>query len=160
MTQRLESTPLAMAVLRTGLLAGLLDAIAATTQYLIKGGKSPERVWNYVASSLFGPTATTGGLPFAAVGLIMHFLIAIGWATLFYLVAVRVVAFRRHFIPVGLAYGLFVWVMMSQVLVPLTRIPRPKTFVPSQAAIAALIIMFCVGLPIAWRARKDLGVTA
>jgi hypothetical protein len=157
MTMRPGAPSLAPAVLKTGLVAGVLDAIAAMTQYTINGGKNPTVVWNYVASGAFGPEARTGGLPFAAAGLLLHFCIAMIWATLFYLVAVRVPALRKSPVLSGVVYGLFVWTMMTRLIVPLSRIGPPKSFNPTQAAIGAAIIVVCVGLPIALRARRDLG---
>jgi hypothetical protein len=158
MPQRPGAPSLAPAILRTGLVAGILDAIAATSQYLINGGRTPSVVWNYVASGAFGPEARTGGLPFAAIGLLLHLCIALGWATLFYLVAVRVPALRKYPVATGVAYGLFVFTMMTRVIVPLSRIGPPKSFNPMNAAIGATIIVLCIGLPIALRARRDLGV--
>ena len=151
------ASPLAPKVLRTGLVAGTLDAIAAMTQYTINGGKNPTVVWNYVASGAFGPEARTGGLPFAAVGLLLHFCIAMIWTTLFYLVAVRAPILRKSPVVSGVAYGLCVWTMMTRVIVPLSRIGPPKSFNPMNAAIGAAIIVVCVGLPSALRARRDLG---
>ena len=157
MSERPGAPSLAPAVLRTGLVAGILDAIAAMTQSLINGGRNPSLVWNYVASAAFGPTARTGGLLFSAIGLLLHFFIAIGWATLFYLVAVRVPALRKYPVATGVAYGLFVWAMMTRVIIPLSRLGPPRSFNPMNAAIGATIIVVCVGLPIALRARRDLG---
>lgn len=150
------ASPLAPKILRTGLVAGTMDAIAATTQTLI-AGRSPVLVWNYVASGAFGPEARTGGLHYAAAGLFLHFCIATIWTTLFYLVAVRVPALRKSPVLSGVVYGLFVWTMMNRVIVPLSRIGPPKSFNPTQAAIGATIIVVCIGLPIALRARRDLG---
>jgi len=157
MPMRPGVSSLAPAVLRTGIVAGVLDAIAATGQYLINGGKNPALVWNYVASAAFGPGARTGGLPFAAAGLALHFLIALIWTALFYLLAVQVPALRKSPVLSGVAYGLFVWAMMNRLIVPLSRIGPPRSFNPMNAAIGATIIVVFVGLPIALRARRDLG---
>lgn len=148
---------LVSAIVRTGLIAGALDATAATTQYLLNGGTSPLLIWNYVASGAFGPDARTGGAPYAAAGLLMHFCIAMAWTTLFYLVAVRVKALRTNPILVGIGYGAFVWVLMNRVIVPLSRIGPPKSFNPKNAIIGAIILMVCIGMPNAFRARRDLG---
>lgn len=160
MTQGSTRPSLVSAIVRTGLIAGALDATAATTQYMLNGGTSPLVVWKYVASGAFGPDARTGGLHYAAAGLLMHFCIAMAWTALFYFLAMRVKLLRTgNPILVGVGYGAFVWVLMNRVVVPLSRIGPPKTFNLKNAIIGAIILMVCIGLPNALRARRDLAET-
>jgi protein-S-isoprenylcysteine O-methyltransferase Ste14 len=51
----------------------------------------------------------------------------------------------------------FVWAMMNLVVLPLSNVQRPKTFDPSQAIIAALILVVCIGLPVSLLARRHFG---
>jgi hypothetical protein len=53
-----------------------------------------------------------------------------------------------HPIPIGLAYGVVVWSVMNLVVLPLSN-ARRGPFNLSGAIIAAVILMFCIGLPIA-----------
>ena len=137
----------------TGFVAGTMDATAASIQYYLRTGKSPGAVWRYVAGALMGPSAATGGGGTIAIGLLMHYGIAFGWTLLFFLAASRVAALRSNPFIIGPLYGVFVWAMMTRVLVPLTYIGPPKTFDAVQAAIAAAIIVVCIGMPIALGAR-------
>lgn len=144
------------AVVATGLIAGTCDAIGATVHYLANGGKTPMNIWTYVASAVFGPDASTGGVPMIAAGLAFHYVIATCWASLYFVLAARVRLLRTQVIPSAILYGAFVWTMMNLVVVPNTRIPS-RPFNPTQAAIAAFVLMVCIGLSCAMGARRYFG---
>lgn len=137
----------------TGLVAGLCDAMGATVHYLANGGRTPLRIWTYVASAVFGPDAQTGGAAMMLSGLAFHFAIATTWAALYFVLADRVRMLRQRVIPSAVLYGAFVWTIMNLVVVPNTRIP-PRPFNPTQSAIAAFVLMVCIGLPCALGARR------
>lgn len=151
--------PLLLGLVRTGLLAGTLDALGASAHFFLRTGKSPAGVWRYVASALLGPTALAGGSAMILTGIAMHYAIALGWTALFFLAAPRIGALRGSPWISGPCYGLFVWLMMTRVIVPLTLIGPPKTFNAVQAAIGALIIVLCVGTPIAVGAARTFAQT-
>lgn len=138
----------------TGLVAGTMDAIAASGQYYLRTGKSPAAVWRYVAGALVAADAAVSPEARVAIGLLMHYAIAFTWTALFFFAASRLLVLRGNPWIIGPLYGVFVWVMMARVLVPLTRIGPPKTFDPTQAAIAAAILVVCIGIPIALGARR------
>ena len=146
------------AILWTGLVAGVLDGLAAIALFLIRGGRAPARIFNYIASGVFGPAALSGGMPMALAGVGFHLVIAIGWTTLFFLVAQRWEALRRHVVAAAVGYGVFVWVMMSQVVLPLSRVQMAARTDVTQAVIAALVLIGCIGAPISIGARKFLHV--
>ncbi|HNO01156.1 MAG TPA: hypothetical protein PKN06_12905, partial [Chitinophagaceae bacterium] len=75
------------AALKAGIIAGTLDATAASIQYYLLTEKNPALVFKYVASAAFGNQVNTSGtlLGWAAVGLVFHFLIAITFSFLFFL---------------------------------------------------------------------------
>lgn len=147
-------SPFARTLATTGVVAGTLDATAASLQYYLRTGNSPAGVWRYVASALLGADARTGGAGTVVLGVLMHYGIAMGWTAVFFLAASHWRALRASPWIVGPIYGVFVWAMMSRVLVPLTRIGPPGPFVLSQAATAAAIIVVCVGTPIALGSRR------
>jgi hypothetical protein len=135
-------------ILFAGLLAGVLDIIAACVQFYMKTGKGPGPVLRYIASGVFGKKASTGGMPMAAWGLFFHFVIAFLFTMIFFWIYPKIKFLSRNLIMTGLVYGLLVWVIMNQVVVPLSS-AQQGPFVLKQAIKSALIIMFCVGLPIA-----------
>ena len=142
------------AILYTGLIAGILDGAAAVINYLIRGGKTPVRIFNFIASGVFGPAAMTGGTPMAVAGVAFHLLIAIGWTLLFFLAARQFEVLRRHFIGAAVVYGVFVWVMMNKVVLPLSRVQMGPGGTWTQITVGILIIVMCVGFPIAIGARR------
>lgn len=145
---------MAGAIARAALVAGTLDYAAAITNFLIAGGKEPIRIAWYIASSLLGRDAAyAGGWGTATFGIFLHYVIATGWTALFFFGRPRLALFRQNALLVGAGYGLFVWVMMNLVLVPLTRI-KPAPFNPAAATVQASILVICIGLPIALLARR------
>ena len=108
------------AVLITGLIAGTLDALAASIQYYINIGNNPARVFRYIASSIFGAQTKTGDLySWAAAGLFFHYLIATVWALFFFLCYKPIKKLIGNEYVAGVVYGLFVWCIMNLLVVPL-----------------------------------------
>jgi uncharacterized membrane protein YagU involved in acid resistance len=135
-------------VLLAWLVAGTLDITAALTYYPLTAGIHPTAILRGIASGVLGSRAFDGGAATAALGVILHYVIALIWTLVFFVAARRFDALTRHPIPVGLAYGVVVWAVMNLIVLPLSNVRRGP-FNPAQAAIAAVILMFCIGLPIA-----------
>lgn len=151
--------PLA-SIVTAGMLVGLCDGIFALTTYVVvRHVTTPVRLFQGIAHSVLGPAAYEGGLTTAGLGLLMHFAVAHAWATVYYIAFQRSEGLRRLVrergpVLVGLLYGPFVWVMMSQVVIPLTQNPRPAILTWN------FLVMFVghavvVGLPIALTIRED-----
>ncbi|MGB8193843.1 MAG: hypothetical protein WCF67_18060 [Chitinophagaceae bacterium] len=135
-------------ILLAGLVAGVLDITAATIQYYLVTHNNPTRMYQFIASGIFGKEAFAGGTSMAVVGLLFHFLIAMTFAAFFYLIYPKVYPLFKNKVVMGLVYGIFAWCVMNLVVVPMSKItPRPFRIVP--AAIAMGILMLCIGLPIA-----------
>jgi hypothetical protein len=131
-----------------GLLAGTLDAAAASIRYVVSSGKSPLRVFIYIASGVFGEAAYDGRPWMPALGLLFHYAIATAWAAAFTLAYPLVRRVSPRPLANGVAYGIVVWLGMTFVVVPRSN-AQAFPFVPLQAAIGVLIHIVCVGLPIA-----------
>ncbi len=151
------------AVLITGLLAGTLDASAASIQYYINTGNNPARVFRYIASAVFGAQTKTGDLySWGALGLFFHYLIATIWALFFFLCYRPIKKLIGNKYVAGVAYALFVWCIMNLLVVPLAFHVDPgmqakKLF--SQAGlknslIAMGILIVAIGLPISLMADR------
>lgn len=157
MTSSLSKPALSIAILKTGLLAGVLDGLSAVVNHLIQGGRAPQRIFKYIASGVFGPSALSGGTAMVVTGVCFHMAIAMIWTVIFFLAAQRLAVLRRHAIAVAVGYGLFVWCVMNLVVLPLSRVPQPKSFNPTQAIIGALILVAFIGFPVSLGARRYFG---
>jgi hypothetical protein len=136
-----------------GLVAGVLDCLAASISALIRGS-TPVRVWQYVASGLLGPDSYNHGYATVALGLAIHFLIAFGAATVYYFASRKISALVRHPLVCGPLYGVAVFFFMSRVVSPLSAVRRsPFSF--SQMMIGIGIHILFVGLPIALVAHRS-----
>lgn len=136
------------AILWTGLLAGTLDITSAMIHVTVLGS-TLTRLFQYIASGLIGRDAAfSGGMATAALGLLLHYVIAFTFTVFYFLLYPRVSLLRRNAVISGIGYGLFVWAVMNLIVLPLSRIP-PIPFDPAKAALAAAILIVCIGLPIA-----------
>lgn len=135
-------------ILFAGLLAGFLDGAAASVNYYIASGNSPTRVFQYIASAVFGKKAYSGGVGMVVWGLIFHFLIALIFSGLLFLVYPVLYRLLKSKLIMGIVYGLIVWVIMNLVVVPLTNAAR-FPFSLKSIIIGVGILIFMVGIPIA-----------
>jgi hypothetical protein len=147
------------AIVAGGLAAALLDALDALVAYKLAFGMSPLVIYQFVASGLLGKAAYAGGVTSALLGLAVHFLVAFAAATVFVLASERFPGLRRAAVGWGLAFGVAVFVVMSFVVIPLSRIGASVPSLPL-AVNGVLAHALLVGLPIALAARRFLGVPA
>jgi hypothetical protein len=131
-------------IVAAGLTAGSLDAVAASTFY----SGTPARIFRYVASGLLGPTAREGGAGTALFGLLLHFVVALSVAAVFYTASRRLGWLSRHPGWAGPAYGVIVYFVMRLVVLPLSAVTLgPLTWPAVLKGVA--IHCCCIGLPIA-----------
>lgn len=137
------------AILWAGLIAGTLDITAACVSGVLRGG-TPVRVLQSVASGLLGADAFEGGPAAAALGLALHFLIAYGAATVYFVASRKMRFLVDHAVVCGVLYGIAVYAFMNSVVVPLSAAP----FEIAYRLKGLMIHIFCVGLPIALVVRR------
>jgi hypothetical protein len=140
------------AILWAGLIAGSMDITAA---FIVYGffGATPLRILQGIASGLLGPRAYEGGIATAALGLLCHFTIAFGAATVFFLLSRKLSFLTRQFIAAGVLYGIAVYFFMGRVVIPLSRAHR-NPFSLKMMIIGVTIHIFCVGLPISTTVKR------
>ena len=144
------------AIVFAGLACGTLDITAAFMIYGSMFQASPIRILQNVASGLLGPRAYTGGLATALVGLLCHFVIAFGAATVFLLLSRAIPFLLSQAVLSGALYGIAVYFFMNRVIVPLSNAGKaPFSF--KMMIIGVIIHIFCVGLPIALVTRRFSG---
>ena len=130
-------------------MVGVLDIAYAIAFSYWRSGTAPSRVLQSVASGALGRDAYAGGLPTAALGLALHFLIALIVTAIFFAVASRARALIMQPVLIGALYGIVVYLVMNFVVIPLSKIgPRP---LPATIVIVTgvLVHIFLIGIPIA-----------
>ena len=147
-------------VLNAGALAGTLDISAACIQAGL-AGRTPMRMLQGIASGWLGKASVSHGWWSAALGLATHFFIATSWAALYWVLSRRIRLLVRQPWWCGAAYGLAVYAVMYEVVIPLSAIHRHLPRTPQQLITQLLIHVVCVGLPIAhtvrgYTARRDV----
>jgi uncharacterized membrane protein YagU involved in acid resistance len=144
--------------LTAGLVAGTLDITAACMQAYLKTEAMPSQVLKYVASGAVDPKTFSNDTVLAAVGLLVHFVIAISFTFFFFFWAKQIPSLVKYPLLFGILYGVFVWSTMRFIILPYISRLNPKPIVGQEAiknaAIAAAIIVVCVGIPVVLFARK------
>ena len=145
----LTTAPAFPPVVLGGLIAGVLDLVYAI---LVYSPKNPLLVPQTIASGILGMKSYNGGLQSAMLGIALHFLIAFGAATTYY-VASRSLSFLvDRAILAGLVYGALVYFFMHLVVLPMSAVhPREMPFM--YKAYEFVEHCLCVGLPIALSVR-------
>jgi hypothetical protein len=140
-----------------GLLAGALDIAYA---FIIWGlrGVSPIRIGQSVAAGLLGrEAAVSGGTETGLFGLLLHFILAIIMAAIYYGAARNIRLLVDRAVPCGIAYGLALYGAMNYVVLPLSAIGKAGGGGLLYITITGILVhMFLVGLPIALITRRAL----
>ena len=143
------------AILYGGLAVGVLDGLAAVILTLLNG-RSPSRMFQGIAKGLIGDASLNGGWATVLLGVSLHFLIALIWATIYYGASVRLPTLIRRPAVWGPIYGVVVFLAMQLIVLPLSAIRKPPfSFAAPLQGIVVHIV--CVGLPIAffaWRSAE------
>jgi uncharacterized membrane protein YagU involved in acid resistance len=141
------STVALEAIFASGTLAGVLD-ILATSTVMRSQGVPLQRLLQFIASGALGAASFEGRNRTATLGLILHFLIALVLASIFYALTIPLPVILQHPWFFGALFGTAVHLIMSFIVVPLSRAAR-RPFNP-QAFVTQLVIhIVCVGMPIA-----------
>lgn len=131
-----------------GFIAGTFDATAA---FITFGWGSPRGI----ASGLLGARALTGGTAAWILGIVLHFLIAVSAAAIYYFTSRRLDFLREHFIVCGIFYGIAIYLVMNLIVVPLSAVPFAVGPFSLRALIQGLLVhMILIGLPIAASVRS------
>jgi uncharacterized membrane protein YagU involved in acid resistance len=137
----------------TWLIAGTLDLFSACLQFVLVTGKSFVNVLLFVASGVYG-TAAFGGNPVMPwMGVLFHYIIALGFTLLFFFLYPRIPEMRKIPAVSGLVYGIFVWLVMNLLILPLTNIPKGP-FHLVNVLVGMTILMVAIGLPMGLMAGR------
>ncbi|MDE3053932.1 MAG: hypothetical protein KGN74_04985 [Gemmatimonadota bacterium] len=138
------------------LVAGTADILVAVTYYPLTAAVTPVGILRGIASGLLGAAAFSGGYATAALGLVCHYAIALIWTLVFFYIYPRLAFLARSVPLTAVLYGTFVSLVMTFVVLPLSRV-GPRAFHASAFAVATVILWFTIGLPLALFARRRAG---
>lgn len=131
----------------TGLIAGILDLTAAVIVYK----SNYKKVLRFIARGFFTKDeAVRADQAMVWWGLLFHFFIAVVFAFFYFALYPKVKWMRKNVLLSAIVYGLFVWAVMNMIVLPLSQFSTPV--IPadkSEALKSAVILMVCIGLPVA-----------
>jgi hypothetical protein len=137
----------ALPILAGGLTAGALDLTSAFITYGIGVPRA-------IAAGLLGLGALHGGPAVYALGVALHFFIAVSAATVYYAASRKLEFMRPHFVICGLFFGIALNLVMNLIVLPLSGLHSTGPL-PIRGLIQGLLVhMILIGLPIAYSVRR------
>lgn len=136
-----------LAIAVGGLIAGTLDLIQAIAQF---GADIPLAI----AGGLLGKAAFQGGAGTYALGVLLHFFIALSAAAVYYAASRRLGFLTEHPLVCGLAFGAAVELAMNLVVLPLSALQARGPYELRDLIQGLLVHMVVIGLPISFSARR------
>ena len=140
-----------------GLAVGVLDFLDAIIFFGLRGS-TPRSIFQFVASGLMGRAAFSGGTKTFVLGLLLHFLNAFIFATIYYIASLQLPTLIRRPFLWGPLYGVVVHLVMNFVVTPLSAAPTTGRYPVAVMLNGIIGHALLVGLPIAliarWSARN------
>lgn len=141
-------------ILLGGFFAGLVDFIYPTLKTVMAGG-SWMQPWKGVASGLLGKAAFEGDIGIVVLGIALHFLICLVAAALLYIIASRMKWLARHWVLLGILYGIAFLAVMNYIILPLSAIGR-GIYPLDTIHVSAFVHILVVGWPTAFFISRAL----
>lgn len=136
-----------------GFTVAMLDIINAMLFWYLYKDVAPMRILQSISAGLLGRQAFAGGAGSAALGALLHLLIACGMAMTYVTVSRLLPRISQKPVLAGTLFGLGAYAVMTYLVVPLSRAnPVPPNPWWTLDSIAAHILL--VGVPLAFIARK------
>jgi hypothetical protein len=148
-------------VLRAAAAVFVLDGLYVLVVFvLILQRTTVERVFQGIAYAVLGQAAFSGGWWSAFLGVLLHFSVALAWSVVWIVAYERSDFLRRatatpmRAVLVGAAYGIFVWLAMHFVVLPLTH-AKPGALLTFGSILVAVAHLLVVGPPIVLLERRQ-----
>jgi hypothetical protein len=136
-----------LAIATGGVIAGVLDLLQAC---ILFGWDIPLAI----AGGLLGPAAFHGGPAIYALGVLLHFFIALSFAAFYYAASRRLTFMTEHSLVCGLFYGAAVEEIMRLIVLPLSALHARGPYELHDLIQGLLVHMVVIGLPIAYSVRR------
>jgi len=130
-----------------GLVGGTLDLTQAC---ILFGWDIPLAI----AAGLLGRQALHGGAATYVLGVLLHFFIALSFATFYYAASRRLAFLKEHPLVCGLAYGAGVQEVMNLVVLPLSALHARGPYELHDLILGLVVHMVVIGLPISYSVRR------
>ena len=131
--------------------AGLIVGVLDITQAIVLFGKKVPLV---IAGGLLGKSAFHGGPGTYALGIFLHFFIAMSVATIYYAASRRLRFLIEYPIVCGLFYGAAVDQVMTLIVLPLSALQAKGPFKLQDLLLGLLVHSIVIGLPISFTVRR------
>ena len=136
-----------MAIAAGGLAAGALDLTQAC---ILFGWRIPL----VIAGGLLGPQAIHGGAGTYLLGVLLHFIIALSAAAIYFAASRRLSFLLEHPLVCGLFFGAAVEEVMNLIVLPLSALHARGPYELHDLIQGLLVHMIVVGLPISYSIRR------
>jgi hypothetical protein len=140
--------PALKTILTAGLVAGAFDILAAIIVYSVVMQRTTDvKILKGIGRAAFGASFFQSDVSLSLYGLFIHFVIAFSFSAFYFFIYPYLSFVKKQRLLSGLLYGIFVWCVMNLIVLPLFHIAD----IPSNWTVivrGALILMFCVGLPV------------
>lgn len=132
-----------------GVIVGVLDLLYAIVVYT---PEHPILIPQTIAGGVLGLSSYDGGTRTAILGTFLHFVIAIGAATVYYLASRKLPFLTSHAVVSGMIFGALVYVFMHYLVLPLSALPKGHASLLHKVT-EFIEHWFFVGLPISLSVR-------
>lgn len=152
--------PFARVLLPVWLVTAAWDFACASALGVLAYGTPVTRLWQGVAATAMGPTALEGGAATVALGVGLHFAVALVWSAIFVAAARAWPALRTALqtsagaLAVAAIYGPAIWLTMSLAVIPLATGQPPRFGARWWVQIVAHVPF--VTVPLVFTARRAL----
>jgi len=147
------------AIFITGLIAGTLDLVTAIVVYAgILDKTTGIKILQSIASGIFKKEAYSGGSQMALYGVLLHYFIAFTFTWFYYTVYPYFSFLKKNTLVSGIVYGIFVWIIMNLVVLPVVFPVLPEKHLDFPLFLSIIIIICCIGTPIAFLHKKYLSL--
>ncbi|MNY14696.1 hypothetical protein D3C86_1478820 [compost metagenome] len=129
--------------------------LAAITVYAFILQKTTAiKILQSIASGLFKKDAYSGGSQMALYGLLLHYFIALTFAWFYFTIYPYFTFIKKNTLLSGILYGIFVWIIMNLVVLPTVFPVLPEKHLDFPLILSILILICCIGIPIACITKK------
>jgi uncharacterized membrane protein YagU involved in acid resistance len=147
-TKTSSFSPAATTILKATGIAGTFDILSAFLAFgVLFGSASPPRILKGIAGAVQGKGAMDGGLGTELLGLFIHYSITLVFAAFFFVILPFVPFLKKNKIVGGVLYGLFVYVVMNMIVLPMIGYSsyhfRWVGFLEN-----VIILIYAIGIPI------------